>query len=429
LPDVDEMLLSSTLQNAPLWPGFTSETGQVLDPQHSERLLLTDGDTVVYGPTMDTFRQEQKLRPYYDFVSVDTVMYEIDGEPQLFASAVRETPVDPYAPMPWLLHWSQQHLIYTHGYGLVMVPIDGVDPDGGPNYASSEIPSQTMSPALELTAPFVYFGEANEAMAFTNATDLPEVNVLPGSEQIDGGMPADVSAGVPVDSLLKRLVFGWRSGFPMPVIFSDLINDESQALYYRIPIERVEQIAPFVYFDTNTYAVAADGEMVWMINGMTTSDRYPFSRLGDLGDKSDVRSPIVRPHRDVNYVEDSVKATVNATTGDVQIYKIVDEPVVDMWADIYPDLFVDGEAMPKSVRRRYSIRRGCITCSSTICTGSTTWAMPSTSTTLMTSETTVTKCSVQCWPKENPSPSRSSPTTGWLRPVACFPEQKVAPNS
>ncbi|MDQ3524367.1 MAG: UPF0182 family protein [Chloroflexota bacterium] len=351
LPDVDEMLLSSTLQNGPLWPGFNSEMEQVLDPQHTERLLPTGGDPTIYGPTMDTFRQEQQLRPYYDFLSVDTVAYEVDGETRLFASAVRETPVDPYAPRPWLLHWSQQHLIYTHGYGLVMVPVSGVDADVGPNYASSQIPGETTTPALALDSPYVYFGEGNEAMAFTNASDQLELNVMDGSESVvDPGMSANVEAGVLVDSFLKRLVFGWRSGFPMPVIFSDLINDESQALYYRIPIERVEQIAPIIYFDTNTYAVAADGEMVWMISGMTTSDRYPFSRLGDLGDKSDVRSPIVRPHRDVNYVEDSVKATVNATTGDVQIYKIADEPVVDMWADIYPDLFVDGEAMLESVR-------------------------------------------------------------------------------
>jgi hypothetical protein len=135
-------------------------------------------------------------------------------------------------------------------------------------------------------------------------------------------------------------------------VFSDLIQDRTRLHYVRTPIERLEQAAPFMYYDTNPYAVNIDGQVVWMVNGLSTSDRYPYSQFEDLGDKSDERSIFPRSIKRVNYVEDSVKATVNAFDGQIKLYRISDAPVISTWASIYPELFTEVEDMPVAVKRQ-----------------------------------------------------------------------------
>ncbi|MCL4858267.1 MAG: UPF0182 family protein, partial [Caldilineaceae bacterium] len=165
-------------------------------------------------------------------------------------------------------------------------------------------------------------------------------------------LPADSPAGVLVNSVLKRFVFGWRSGEFPQILFSSLITSETRIHYYRQPLVRLERIAPFLYIDNNPAPAFVDGEVVWLINAVTTTDRYPYSKQEYLGDKSMSRTPDMIETRRVNYVEDSVKITINAATGQVQFYQISDAPVVQTWARIYPDLFTDGAAMPSGVRQQ-----------------------------------------------------------------------------
>ncbi|NUN99218.1 MAG: UPF0182 family protein, partial [Saprospiraceae bacterium] len=146
------------------------------------------------------------------------------------------------------------------------------------------------------------------------------------------------------------MVFGWRSGKFFDLVFSGLITDETRIHINRTPVERLERIAPFLYYDSNAYAVVVDGQLTWMVNALTTSDSYPYSLHEELGDKSDERSRRPRSERIVNYVEDSVKATVDAYTGAVRFYKISNDPVIEVWSRIYPDLFVEGSTMPPGVR-------------------------------------------------------------------------------
>jgi uncharacterized membrane protein (UPF0182 family) len=153
-----------------------------------------------------------------------------------------------------------------------------------------------------------------------------------------------------MDSLLKRLVFGYKSGTFLDVFFSGLVNDSSRVHYVRTPLERVEKVAPFLYLDSDPFAVTADGRITWMVNGLTTSDRYPYSAAAEIGDKADRRTPAPRPTQIVNYARDSVKATVDAYTGEVTLYRIADEPVAETWAAIYPGLFEPADAMPADVR-------------------------------------------------------------------------------
>ncbi len=357
LPTAEELLQGITLKNGPLWPGWVNYLEDVIDIQHIERVLQTDGDTMIYGPTLEIFRQQQKLRTYYDFLDVDTVRYTIDGETRMFASAVRETPM---GPEPWLYRWAQRMLHYTHGYGLVMAPVSGLNADGGPVYASSAIPTRVVSPELRVQTQGVYYGEGGGrfgdgvwTMAYSNARELKEFDFPTDEGRAEVVYPPDVDAGVSVDSPLKRIVISWRSGAFIDNLVTGLIGPETRVHYYRTPLERAERVARFLYLDTNIYAVAENGGITWFVNAMTTTDRYPYSLHNNLGDKAQSQSDIqtMRPDLWANYVRDAVKVTVNAYTGKVTAYLISDDPIARTWAGIYPNLFTPGDEMPQSVRK------------------------------------------------------------------------------
>ncbi|WP_200241406.1 UPF0182 family protein [Thiohalocapsa halophila] len=350
LPDAEALLASPTLRNAPLWPGFQAYLERLLDPQHAERILVTGGDPMIYGPTLDIFQQEQKLRTYYRFLSVDNVRYELDGEKRMLVSAVRELPL--FEPVPWLNYWGQRYMLFTHGFGVAIAEAGAVTVEGTPRFVSFDIPSKVADPALALENERVYYGEGAETMAFSNVDRMQELDYPTEQDRAELLLPEDVHTGIYLDSFLKRLVLGWRSGRLSEFLFSDLIKDNTRVHYIRTPIERLEQVAPFLYFDTNPYAVVADGRLTWIVNALSTSDRYPYSMRGELGDKSDERTAFPRPTRWINYVEDSVKATVDAFDGSIRLYRISDQPVVRTWATVYPELFAAAEAMPEGVRKQ-----------------------------------------------------------------------------
>jgi hypothetical protein len=347
LPNLERMLASPAVRNAPLWPTFAVYLERLVDPQHADRVLLT-GDNKVYGPTSEIFAQEQKLRTYYNFLDVDVLRYPVDGETKVFASAVRETPI--LEPQPWLAWWGQRFMLFTHGHGLVMAPVAEVTPDGAPIFSMRDLPVQSSDPGLAVADPRIYYGEGSGSMAISNVRDVEEFSYP--TDQGRQTTTLGIEAGVPLDTPLRRLVFAWRSGEFFELLLSGLITPDSRLHYYRQPIERLRQIAPFLYLDSNAYAAIADGRILWMVNGLTTSDRYPYSSYEDLGDKSQSRTAQTIETRRVNYVEDSVKATIDATTGRVTLYKIADSPVVNAWARVYPGLFQDGSTMPAGVRQQ-----------------------------------------------------------------------------
>jgi uncharacterized membrane protein (UPF0182 family) len=344
---VDQLLASPTLANAPLWPGFVSRLERLVDPQHATRVLLTEGDATVYAPALEIFQQQQKLRTYYDFLDLDAVRYRIDGETKMFASAVREIPL--IEPQPWLAWWGQRFMLFTHGYGLVLTPVGGITPEGEPPYAVRDIPGRTDRPELDLENPSVYYGEGAGSLAYSNVRRMTEFDFPTDEGRAEVILPADVNAGVPINSLLKRLVFGWQSGQFFDILFSKLIGDETRVHYYRMPLDRVGRVASFLYLDSDPWAVAVDGGITWIVNGITTSDRYPYSQLDWIGDKSDERAPIPTDWARMNYARDAVKITIDAYTGDVRLYKFADEPIVDTWARIYPTLFHSRAEIPPQV--------------------------------------------------------------------------------
>lgn len=347
LPNAEELLASPTLKNAPLWPTYVNYLEPLLDPQHSRRILQTKGDNMVYGPTLESFRQQQKLRTYYNILDVDPLRFKINGETQVFASAVRELPL--LEPQPWLTWWGQRYLLYTHGHGLIMAPIGQKSSEGMPVFVSKDIPSKTDIPELAVDNQEIYYGEGSVTMAFSNIKGLKEFDYPTEQGRAENIM---TEVGVPMDSLLKRIVLGWRSNKFFELVFSDLITPDTYVHYIRTPLERIKTIAPFLYLDTNPYAAPVDGDIQWVVNGMTVSDKYPYSKHEILGNKAVSRSFKEVDMERVNYIEDSVKITLNAKTGQMKFYKMKQDPIINTWAGIYPDLFMDQKTMPANLRQQ-----------------------------------------------------------------------------
>ena len=305
---------------------------------------------MTYGPTLESMQQAQKLRAYYRFMGVDYARYQIEGEKRIVVSGVRELPL--YEPLPWLNYFGQRYMLYTHGFGLVMAPANEVTEAGGLDYVSKNIPGEHSWPETTVTNERVYYGEAAATMAFSNVDRMTELDYPTDDGRATLLLSDGETTAVANDSLLKRVVFGYLSGRLVDFVFSDLITDATRVHYMRRPLERLEAVAPFLYFDTNPYAVVADGEIQWMVNGLTTSDQFPYARYAELGDKSDQRSPFPVEHQFVNYVEDSVKAVLDAYSGQVTFYQAANDPVINAWNGIYPDLLQPIDSMPQSLRQQ-----------------------------------------------------------------------------
>lgn len=353
LPKLEELLRSPTIQNAPLWTGSVARYSRRVAPQYIPRILAAEGDMTVYAPTLQILEAQQTLRPYYGFMDVDTIVSRINGKMTLLASGVREQPQD--IMRPWLVAWGQRSLVFTHGHGLVTMPMSERTTSGDPNYTTWGVPIKARTKLLEVKDPSIYYGEGAVNAAFSNAQGLKEHDVATeqGRKEVEYVKGEN---GIFVNSLLKRIVVGYQSGHFLNVFFSDLITSKTRVHIWRRPLERVEQVAPFLRVDTDPYAFPTKDRVKWMVNALTYSDKYPYSGLVQLGSPADLRTEW-RPLERVNYVADAVKATVDADTGQVTLYQFADEPIINTWKAIYPDLFKARKEMPAEVREQVQYPR------------------------------------------------------------------------
>jgi uncharacterized membrane protein (UPF0182 family) len=346
-----ETLLSSrTVQNAPVLPSWVSSLEQPPDVQHLER-IRTSKSTMVFGPLLQIYKQHQQLRPYYDFLSVDGVRYNVDGQKRMFASAVRELPsLALVGQKEWLKYWGSSALQFTHGMGLVMSPVNQVTETGEPTYTVKNVPPDVDTAALK-HEPRIYIGEGmKDEYILTNARGLPEFDYATPQSREAFSAPAAGQNGIPLDSWLKRVAFAAYTRDFTAFLFSQYIDMAATRVHIRrTPVSRARALVPFLFLDTNSYASVADGRVVWMINGLTTSDQYPYSLREVLGDKADERAVEPFPERVINYAEDSVKITIDAYSGRVRIYRIADDPIATTWERVYPELFEPRSAMPAAV--------------------------------------------------------------------------------
>jgi len=349
LPEFEKVMSDPAIVSAPLWPGSALRYGRRVTPQYVQRILEAEGDMTVYAPTLEILAAQEGIRPYYGFLDVDTIGVPVNGKPTMVASAVRELPQN-IRQRPWLRNWGQRSFVLTSGHGLVTMTTAGGAADGSPHYLSKGLPSKSDNPLLATTQNSIYYGEGFVSPAFSNAIGVKENGVASGQDRAEFEYPADIKAGIVVDSLFKRLVIGYETGEFINTISSEMIGEGTRVHVLRRPLERVEAVAPFLAVDLDPYAIPADGGIKWMVNTVTSSQYYPYSGTHWFGTWSDMANTEMRHHVEMNYVRDSVKVEIDAMTGQMTFYKWLDEPVVNTWAAIYPELFRDPSTMSADVR-------------------------------------------------------------------------------
>ena len=307
--------------------------------------LADDAATIANIRLMDpnvlsaTFRQLQQIRPYYSFPeSLDIDRYTVDGVKRDVVIAVRELNIEGNPSRNWI----NDHLVYTHGFGLVAAYGNDRDIDGKPKFAVGNLPP---TGALGKFEPRVYFGEnvPNYSIIGGVKTDTPVEFDYPDDTSPNGqrNYTYTGSGGVPVGSLLHKVIFALKYQ-EQRILLSNLINKDSKILFERNPRERVAKVAPWLTLDGDPYPALVDGKIMWIIDGFTTSAGYPYSRQSVLSNViADIPSSATigaQRNRTVNYIRNSVKATVDAYNGTVTLYEWNEkDPVLKTWAKAFPN--------------------------------------------------------------------------------------------
>jgi uncharacterized membrane protein (UPF0182 family) len=288
-----------------------------------------------YRPLLTTFGQDQILRRYYDFLDVDIDRYQVGGEERQIMLSARELDVDKLADAAKT--WTNERLVYTHGYGLTAVPVDAVTPQGQPDYLVSGINRQ---PQLPVGQPRIYFGEETDTYVITGTTTQEFDYPLEENSEAGATTTWKGSTGVGIGNPVARFLFALRFG-DLNLLISNQLTGDSQVLFRRAISERVPEIAPFLTYDGDPYLVSADDRLLWVWDAYTVSGRYPNAQP----------LPEDSPFPGVSYIRNSVKVVVDAYDGTVDFYITdPDEPIIAAWARIFPGLFQPLEAMPPELQ-------------------------------------------------------------------------------
>ena len=315
--------------------------------------LSKDAATIANIRLMDpnvlpaTFRQLQQIKPYYTFPdSLDVDRYTIDGVKRDVIVAVRELNI---AGNP-SRNWINDHLVYTHGFGFVAAFGNARDADGKPSFAVGDLPP---TKGLGDFQPRIYFGE--------NVPDYSIIGGVKTDSPVEFDYPDDASSngqknytysgtgGVPVGSLVNKIVFALKYQ-EQKLLLSSLINKDSKILFERNPRERVAKVAPWLTLDGDPYPALIGGKVLWIIDGYTTSAGYPYAKQISLSsatsDALTANSSAItaQGNQSINYIRNSVKATVDAYDGTVTLYQWDEkDPVLATWSKAFP-----GTVTPKS---------------------------------------------------------------------------------
>jgi len=286
----------------------------------------------------DAFRQLEQYRQYYSFPNrLHVGRYEVDGQTQDTVIAVRELN---QAGLGDSQSWYNSTIVYTHGFGLVAAYGNKRDSDGKPQFFQSGIPSVGQLGDFE---PRIYFG--------ANSPEYSIVGAPGGADPLEFDFPAgddgenetyttfDGNGGPQVGSIFTRLAYALRFQSEQ-ILLSDAINAESQILYNRSPADRIAEVAPYLTVDSETYPAVVDGRVKWIVDGYTTTTQYPYSNVEafNLAILDTSSETFNRDTTDVNYIRNSVKATVDAYDGSVDLYQWDDQdPILKAWMNLYPD--------------------------------------------------------------------------------------------
>ncbi|MEZ8220788.1 hypothetical protein GG496_000955 [Candidatus Fervidibacteria bacterium JGI MDM2 JNZ-1-D12] len=308
-----------------------------------------------YRPLRDTLQQLQSIRAYYQFADVDVDRYVVDGVYRQVMIAARELNIEALRPT-----WYTRHFLWTHGFGVVVTPVNEIEQEGMPVLWVKDIPPQTKFREFEIREPRIYFGELTNDYVIVR-TKVQEFDYpREGSDSEEGGMARTVykgKGGSPIGNYINRLAFALRFNDPN-LLLPNPITRESKILWRRNIHERVRVIAPFLIYDSDPYIVIADGRLFWICDAYTHSSNFPYSEPYDLEQTVNIGNKQVREKFTFNYIRNSVKVVIDAYHGTTRFY-IADEtdPIVKTYARIFPRLFRPLSEMPKSLQRhlRYPV--------------------------------------------------------------------------
>ncbi|GIK54400.1 MAG: UPF0182 family protein [Chloroflexi bacterium] len=296
-----------------------------------------------YRPLQATYKQLQELRTYYQIGEIDIDRYQIGGESRQVMLAARELNKAGLETRTWV----NTNLVFTHGYGVVMNPVNEFTTEGQPIFFIKDLPPQSTVPEIDVTRPEIYFGELTTDVVFVNSRQ-EEFDYPLGTENAYTRYAGQ--GGVLLDSYWKRLAFAIRLG-DFNILLSNDIDDTTQVLLHRQVQERIRQIAPFLLLDQDPYLVVTDnGRLVWLQDAYTISDRFPYSEPATLA-MGNLR------YR-VNYMRNAAKIVVDAYEGTVSYYIAdPDDPLIQAYAGAFPGLFQPLNEMPANLRRhlRYPV--------------------------------------------------------------------------
>lgn len=280
-----------------------------------------------HAPLLSTYSQLQEIRTYYKFIDVDNDRYTVNGEYRQVMLSPRELS---YRALPSRT-WVNEHIIYTHGYGAVLGPVNRISPEGLPEFFIKDIPP-VPSADIKITRPEIYYAETSNEYVFVR-TKREEFDYPVGEKNVYTQYQG--KGGVPL-SFWKKVVFAIRFG-SIDLLLSNDVTGESRIMYYRKIHDRVSRVAPFVRLDPDSYLVISkEGRLLWVLDGYTVTDRFPYSEpVPGLG----------------NYIRNSLKAVVDAYDGTVDLY-VSDpkDPIIQTYAKIFPGVFQPLEQMPEDLR-------------------------------------------------------------------------------
>jgi len=281
-----------------------------------------------HQPLLDTFSQLQEIRTYYDFAAIDNDRYLINGAVRQVMLSGREINATSLPNRTWM----NEHLTFTHGYGLTLGPVNQVTSQGLPVLFIRDLPPVT-SAGLTVSEPSIYFGELSNdyVIVRTNVSEFhyPKEGLEETTRYSGGG-------GVAIGTLVRKLLFALRFA-SYDIILSDAITSESRILFNRRISDRVRRLAgDFLEFDRDPYLVLAEGRLYWIYDAYTTSARFPYStRLTD----------------GTNYIRNSVKFVIDAYDGTTTAYLADNrDPIAATYARIFPGLFKPLDEMPAGLR-------------------------------------------------------------------------------
>lgn len=302
-----------------------------------------------YRPLLQTYQQLQALRPYYEFAEVDIDRYEIDGQQRQVMLAPRELDKTEL-PAP---SWVNRNLEFTHGYGLVMNPVNEVTPEGQPDFFIEDLPPVSRI-ELEVTRPEVYFGELTDDTVYVSS-GREEFSYPSGDANVYSSYAG--TGGIVLDSFLKRLAFAIRQS-DANVLLSNDINSTTRVQFNRQIQERIRTITPFLWLDADPYMVVTpEGRLVWIQDAYTVSNDYPYSTpigvtvMSSTAGRDQTTAGLPAPARSVNYMRNAVKVVLDAYDGDVTYY-LTDEndPIIQSYSQAFPGVFKPLDSMPEALR-------------------------------------------------------------------------------